>query len=397
PMSEAFTCTLPNRTDPVPPSGAVKINDGAAVTGSVSVTLSLAASDSGGSGLTSMQFSNDSSVWSPWYPYSDTYSGWSLAPGEGTRTVYVRFRDAAGNVSDVAAAQIYLRFDMTPPEVELRVNGGAEMVSSPAVTLTLKASDDATATADLRVRYSHDGQSWTPWEPFAPTRSWTLLPGEGPRVVYVQVRDGNGNIRTAYALTNLLSSVPGQVLAVVSGPGGGPLPVPAQAARRLGVPETARLLSGPYVRLALSPPAEARNMRFSFNGVVWQAPEPVGTSKDLVLPPGDGPRAVWVQFGTGRPVGQELVVDGEAPRLDARWLGDAAAAAGGRAVLVLDAQDNLFLPSELELSLDGGATWQPYRDVVEVGFSAAGYQVVRVGVRDPALNAAWKTLQIYNP
>jgi len=396
PMSNAVMPTLPNRTDPVPPSGSLTINDGATVTASVNVTLQLSASDSGGSGLQSMRFSNDGAVWSPWYPYAPTYSGWSISPGEGTKTVYAEFRDGAGNVSPRAAAQIYLRFDLIPPEAELKINGGAEVVSSTAVTLTLIASDNATPTANLKVRYSNDGQSWTPWESFAPTRAWTLPAGEGPKVVYVQVKDENGSITTAYALTNLALTGSG-VVSAASGPGGGPVTVPAAAAARLGVPSSARLLSGSYALVSLTPPAGVSDMRFSFDGVEWQPPEPLQASRGVFLPPGDGPRVVWVQFGSKLPVSQVFVVDTQAPRLDVRWLGDAAATSGGQATLVLEVQDNLFLPSELQMSTDGGATWVAFQPQVTLSFSGTGYKVVRVGVRDPALNTAWKTLQVYNP
>jgi hypothetical protein len=51
-----------------------------------------------GTGLVQMRFSNDNAAWSPWEPFAYT-KFWTLSSGYGTKTVYVQFKDAAGNVS----------------------------------------------------------------------------------------------------------------------------------------------------------------------------------------------------------------------------------------------------------------------------------------------------------
>jgi hypothetical protein len=94
--------------DTMPPTGSITIDGGAATTGSASVTLTLAASDAGGSGLKEMSFSNDGTVWSSWEPYATT-KAWVLAGGAGSKTVRVRFRDNAGNSS--ATAQDTIAFE----------------------------------------------------------------------------------------------------------------------------------------------------------------------------------------------------------------------------------------------------------------------------------------------
>ncbi len=48
-----------------------------------------------------MRFSNDGTNWSEWEPYA-TSKTWTLSRGRGIKTVYVEFRDEAGNVSDAA-------------------------------------------------------------------------------------------------------------------------------------------------------------------------------------------------------------------------------------------------------------------------------------------------------
>ena len=87
------------RVDTARPSGRVTVNGGAATTRSRTVTLSLKASDPApASGVASMRFKNGGRAWSSWRPYA-TSSPWTLTAGAGAKTVYVQYRDRAGNVS----------------------------------------------------------------------------------------------------------------------------------------------------------------------------------------------------------------------------------------------------------------------------------------------------------
>ncbi len=86
--------------DPIEPEGVVRINDGAAATSHLDVVLSLNATPD----TTEMQIRNDldfdeasPSAWEPYQPGK----AWTLAPEGDIGTVYVLFRDAAGNVSEV--------------------------------------------------------------------------------------------------------------------------------------------------------------------------------------------------------------------------------------------------------------------------------------------------------
>ena len=62
--------------DITPPTGSIVINSGAAFTNSTTVILTLSATDTG-SGVASMQFSNDGATWSAPEPYATTKS-WTL-------------------------------------------------------------------------------------------------------------------------------------------------------------------------------------------------------------------------------------------------------------------------------------------------------------------------------
>ena len=110
-----FRLTLSIIKDETPPTGSIKINNGAQYTNSTSVTLNLSAQDnSGGVGLDKMQFSNDNTNWSTPEPYATTKT-WTLTQGDGTKTVYVRFSDKVGNWSGAYSSTIILDTQPPPP------------------------------------------------------------------------------------------------------------------------------------------------------------------------------------------------------------------------------------------------------------------------------------------
>ena len=100
--------SLTLKIDKSAPTGSVIINDGASSTRSRSVTLTLDATDpSPGSGVSQMRISNTESGLSSatWEAYSTT-KAWTLSSGKGTKTVYVQYRDGAGNPSAVVTDTI---------------------------------------------------------------------------------------------------------------------------------------------------------------------------------------------------------------------------------------------------------------------------------------------------
>lgn len=98
--------------DSVAPAGTITINGGATRVRTRWVTLTLSATDpSPASGVTTMRISNTASGLpaAPWQPYTTT-SSWTLTSGgERTKTVYVQYRDAAGNISATAQDAITYR------------------------------------------------------------------------------------------------------------------------------------------------------------------------------------------------------------------------------------------------------------------------------------------------
>lgn len=95
--------------DNTPPAGTVLINGDKLRTTSRVVTLRLRATDPiPGSGVASMRLKNAGGSWTTWQPYADS-KNWKLTRGAGKKTVYAQYRDAADNVSALAADSITYR------------------------------------------------------------------------------------------------------------------------------------------------------------------------------------------------------------------------------------------------------------------------------------------------
>jgi hypothetical protein len=103
------------------PTGTIKINGGTPGTNNAVVNLALSATDPlPGSGMDKMRFRNeDTTTWSTWEEDYATSRQWQVSSGNGTKTVFVEFRDSAGNVSQgVISDQILLdTTDFTAPTV----------------------------------------------------------------------------------------------------------------------------------------------------------------------------------------------------------------------------------------------------------------------------------------
>src|SRR5206468_230804 len=130
--SGATASATPQAVDSTAPTGAVTINSGAAATAATAVTLSLSATDA--VGVTGYYLSTSATppaaTAAGWVtvPATPSYSGSvdsTLSAGDGTKTVYAWFKDAAGNVSAAAADAIVL--DQTAP-----ANGTATAVAASA-------------------------------------------------------------------------------------------------------------------------------------------------------------------------------------------------------------------------------------------------------------------------
>ena len=149
-----------------------------------------------------MRFSNDGgTTWSSWIPFSETYE-WSLAAGDGVKTVDAEFRTNSGTVTSSTNSTPSGNppvLDTTAPAVSgFTINSGDASVNNTGATLTYNFSE----TNSVWAEYRNDGGSWSASEAVSgssESKSWTLRAEEGSRTVYARLTDIAGNVSSAYS------------------------------------------------------------------------------------------------------------------------------------------------------------------------------------------------------
>ncbi len=90
-----------------------------------------------------------------------------------------------------------IQLDKTTPTGSITT---ASITNNPTITLTLSAIDALTGIAQMR--FSNDNSTWSNWEPYASSKTWTLQNGEGQKTVFVQFMNNAGLASTFnYTLT----------------------------------------------------------------------------------------------------------------------------------------------------------------------------------------------------
>ena len=185
--------------DSTAPVGTATINAGATTTTSADVSVAVPATDTGGSTVSLVRVSNSAAtsggvLTSGTTFVYDTPVPWTLTGGDGTKTVYVQWRDSAGNWSTPVNDTIVL--DATAPTGTVVINNGDVETTTALVSLGL-TTDDGTGTGTTQVVISNaaDFAGATP-QAYAATIPWTLPSGNGSKTVYLKFIDAAGNVST---------------------------------------------------------------------------------------------------------------------------------------------------------------------------------------------------------
>ena len=136
-----------------PESGSITINNGATYSNNRNVILGLSAIDTTSS-ISQMIISEDNNfAGSNWIAYSST-SAFTLSTGDGTKTVYAKFRNGAGNESASSSDTIILdttgpgAVTLIAPESASYTNNKRPSFSWKAVTTSLSGIDHYRWEAD---------------------------------------------------------------------------------------------------------------------------------------------------------------------------------------------------------------------------------------------------------
>jgi len=124
-----------------------------------------------------VHFKEDNQNWSDWQSYN-TYKPWTLTSNDGTKTVYVQFKDPAGNVSTYSDTII---LDTTPPTIptakvisdETYLTPGVVKIYGSDQVITFEATDSLSGVSD----YYYECSSSVP-----PTNDVTKYSSQGSSI-----------------------------------------------------------------------------------------------------------------------------------------------------------------------------------------------------------------------
>ena len=191
---------------------SLMINSGETHTNnSLSVTLRLSKYDS--TGITGYYLSETSSTppisASGWQIVTSTTSfsknlSHTFGSGEGTKTIYVWFRNSGGTISQRYSASII--YETVAPTGSVIINSGASSTSNYRVTVALSASDAYGVTgyylAADNSTPSSGSSSWvsvTSSTSYSDNVSFAFSTGNGAKTVYAWFKDGAGNVSNHYS------------------------------------------------------------------------------------------------------------------------------------------------------------------------------------------------------
>ncbi|MGE5558779.1 MAG: fibronectin type III domain-containing protein [Bacillota bacterium] len=293
-----FTTAEP---EPVYPSGSITINNGEKYTNVSFVRVNVAVSNT--SNYIFYALSNNGAAWSPWQSTMDADIVWELDPGDGEKTVYVRFKDYAGNISAFFQDSIIL--DTNPPDID-------NLVVTKVDPVSMRVSWTTNEEAECEFYYGQEKERLSPARRlerqersgavyFYEVRLTNLSAG----VLYyfhIKAKDKAGNISWSsmnYFITGDTEPFTGYI----------------------EINNGADYTNSLHASLYISASGEASEMQFSTNnGMAWSAWLKYQNTYNLLLPPGDGLRTVSVRFRNryGRistVYSDEIIVDTVSPRI----------------------------------------------------------------------------------
>ena len=119
----------------------------------------------------------------PWITFRKRIPKWRLAPRTGKKTIYVQFRDRAGNVSEVATSDINLDY-IPPTQCAIKIENGALYTNSRLVKINVHAKDATFMTF----------KGGPGWEDYSATYTWELTEGDEEKEVVAKFKDKAGNV-----------------------------------------------------------------------------------------------------------------------------------------------------------------------------------------------------------
>jgi hypothetical protein len=192
--------------DRIPPTvNAVMINEGGEWTTSVKVDINMDIED-----VSHMQFNNTNAISNQviWEQFEPSKVNWTLIPGDGPKTVFMRFKDESNNISEIISANVTL--DTKPPTGEVAINDGAKFVNNSERIVSIQIT--STDGKGIQLTNKPDFTD-IKMEPFLPlVDNWVLDGEDGPKTVFLRLRDEAGNFSNVLTASIILDRQPPQEL-----------------------------------------------------------------------------------------------------------------------------------------------------------------------------------------
>jgi hypothetical protein len=124
---------------------------------------------------------------------------------DGIHNITLRAYDKAGNYKE-KSIEIYI--DTTPPHsLSILINDGATQTNTVDVSLNIGAVDDLSGLHQMA--FCSDGTSWSTWEDYSETKSYSLSSGDGAKTIYFKVKDLAGNEADPVSTSIILNTTSG--------------------------------------------------------------------------------------------------------------------------------------------------------------------------------------------
>jgi hypothetical protein len=336
------------------------------------------------------------------YFVSPTYRAGHGGQG-GSGRIYINYGTTRSGTSSTPI--IYTHIDLTPPTGTMQINNGAYNTASRTVNLKFNATDNVGITTAV---ISNDNFITSQTIPYSNSISWDLVPGEGPKQVWVKLLDEAGNETVLTNSINFVSDLQAPAVQVEIN-GGARTTTSANLEVVINASDNLSLIT-------------EMQMRHSFNGLSWTAWEPFKFNKSITLNPSavqSSPeiRRLFVQvkdkagnIGNGySSIIFEKAVSSRAAALEQASVNDftppeisistadgrTATRSGSKVPIILQAKDNVTPLEDLEVSMDKGATWQAYEPFFNIGVSGSGMKTIYVLVRDQEGNISSDYIQLF--
>lgn len=189
---------------------------------------------------------------SKWEAMTSVRKDWQFNVKKTTATLYAKFKDNAGNISEPVSTSI--KIDITPPKnASISIEGGLKYITDRNTqVILLLTAEDATKMRISRNKYFRNSK----WEDIAPSKSISLNEPDGEIKYYAQYSDDAGNFTSIVSCKFTLDTTPPQLKKFVINDGAEwtnqadkkvTLTIDAKGANQMMISETNSFAKGEWV------------------------------------------------------------------------------------------------------------------------------------------------------